>query len=338
MLGILEKLFKNVISRMKGEMNLKRKEEKLLNNSYYNRYREELINSSGTKIALSIYESNKNDPCIIFIPGTMTHPLFYDEFLSSLAENKFNIVGLHLISHGKSPREKHIYSFDDMIENVKDTISYCLDNFNEEIIVMGSSQGGILSIAVAGMDERIKAVFPHNILLPSLNDSIYVTSIPKVFKPLYRVIPVIMNMGAKIFPKFQIPITAYLKLNRIFTVEETKDQFYQDPIGLTKYPLYFLASLFSANLDLITDGSIRCPVVVISSRGDTLFPYEYCYKVFEKIKASRKEMIIFDEPHHLIFNESVEKVTEPIVKKLNEYVARDKDQVLPTGAQEVTSR
>ena len=35
-------------------------------------------------------------------------------------------------------------------------------------------------------------------------------------------------------------------------------------------------------------------------------------------------MIVFDEPHHLIFNESVEKITESIVKKMNEYVSREK--------------
>ena len=29
-----------------------------------------------------------------------------------------------------------------------------------------------------------------------------------------------------------------------------------------------------------------------------------------------------DEPHHLIFNESVKNVVEPIVKKLNEHLER----------------
>lgn len=296
--------------------------DKYLNNSSYNKYKETLIDSYGVKIALSIYESNKDDPCIIFLPGTMTHPLFYDEFLSLLAKNKFNVIGVHPVSHGKSPRARKLYSFEDMIENVKDTISYCVDNFNNEILVMGSSQGGILSIAAAGMDQRIKAVFPHNILLPSLNESISVTSIPKIFKPFYKVIPVIMRIGAKIFPGLQIPITAYLELDRIFTVEETKKQFYQDPIGLTKYPLNFLSSLFSADLDLITDGSIKCPVVVIASKGDTLFPFEYCCKVFDQIKAPQKDMLVFDEPHHLIFNETYNEVIDPIVEEINKYINR----------------
>lgn len=294
-------------------------EQKLLNQSVYKGYKEALINSTGTQIALSIYESKRDDPCVVFIPGTMTHPLFYDELLVLIAEKGFNVVGLHLISHGKSPREKAVFSFSDMLENVKDTISFCINNYNENVVLMGSSQGGILSIALAGIDHRIKAVFPHNILLPALKDSIMVTNFPEFFKVLYKVIPYIMVLGSKLFPKLQIPITAYLDSDRIFTVEATKNQFYSDPIGLTKYPLYFLASLFSADLNSITNGSIKCPVIVIASKGDTLFPFSYCCQVYDKIAAPHKEMILFDEPHHLIMNECIDQIIEPIAEKLNEY-------------------
>lgn len=297
---------------------MRSREEKLLNISSYKCYREVLINSADTQIALSIYEGYKEYPCVLFIPGTMIHPLFYDDFLSDLARNKFNVIGIHPISHGKSPRVKRIYSFDDMIENVRDAITYCIDNFNDNVFLMGSSQGGILATAAAGVDSRIKAVLPHNILLPSLSDSIYVTSIPKLFKSVYRLIPLAIKLEARIFPKLQIPPTAYLDLNKVFTVQETKEQYYADPISLKSYPLYFLSSLFCADLTRLTDGSIKCPVIVIASKRDTLFPYDYCCKVFERIKAPYKEMVIFDEPHHLILNECVDIVIERVVKKLNE--------------------
>jgi len=55
-------------------------DEKLLSLTVYPGYRETLIPSSGTRIALSLYESKKTDPCVVFLAGTMTHPLFYDEF------------------------------------------------------------------------------------------------------------------------------------------------------------------------------------------------------------------------------------------------------------------
>jgi alpha-beta hydrolase superfamily lysophospholipase len=72
-------------------------------------------------------------------------------------------------------------------------------------------------------------------------------------------------------------------------------------------------------LKSISDGSIKCPVVVIASTGDTLFSYDYCLEVFEKIVAPHKEMLVFDEPYHLIFNECPERIIGPVVQKLNEY-------------------
>jgi esterase/lipase len=83
--------------------------------------------------------------------------------------------------------------------------------------------------------------------------------------------------------------------------------------------LSFLASLFTADLSGITDGSIKCPVVVIASKGDPLFSFSYCSTVFEKIAAPKKEMLVFDEPCHLILNECVDKVIEPIVEGLRRY-------------------
>lgn len=295
-------------------------EQIILNQSGYKDYSEVIINSAGISIALSIYNSGKNHPCIVFLPGTMTHPLMYDDFLSLLAENGFTVAGVHFLSHGKSPRERKLYSFQDMLQNVSDTITYCHENISTNIILMGSSQGGILSIAAACSDNRIKAVFPHNILLPDLGSSIYITNFPHFLKPLSPFLKSIIKLAALIAPSWQIPVTAYLDFKRISPSENVKTFFYSDPIGLTCYPLHFLSSLFNADLSKIKDGSIKCPVVVIASKGDTLFPFSYCVQVFDLIAAPRKEMLVFDEPYHLIFNECADRVIGPIITKLKEYV------------------
>jgi alpha-beta hydrolase superfamily lysophospholipase len=294
-------------------------EQALLNLSGYKDYNETLIDSAGTKIALSIYRSKKGVPCVIFLPGTMTHPLFYDDFLTALAERGFNVIGVHFLSHGKSLREREVYTFDDMVQNVQDAIAFCIGHFNSNIIVMGSSQGGILSMAVAAKDSRVKAVFAHNLLLPTLKESISITNFPSWLKLFYGIFPPVMKFLARLMPKLKVPITAYLDFDRITSSPETQVGFYQDPIGLTSYPLSFLASLFTADLSGITDGSIKCPVVVIASKGDPLFSFSYCCTAFEKIAAPRKEMLVFDEPCHLILNECVDKVIEPIAESLKRH-------------------
>ena len=292
-------------------------DQRILNNSSCPAYRETLINSAGARIALSIYESGPTRPWVIFIPGTMTHPLFYDDFLTALCANGYSVIGIHLLSHGKSPRHRKIYTFDDMIQNVRDTITFCTENFSDNIILMGSSQGGMLSVAVAAEDHRVRAVFAHNAVLPVLKESITITRFPEFFKHFQKIIFAFMKFGAWAFPSLPVPITTYLELDRISRSPEVIKQYLSDPLGLTAYPLSFMASMFCAELPGVTDGSIQCPVVVIASTGDELFPQEYMRMVYEKIVAPEKKMLILEEPYHLLFNECVKKVMGPVVKELN---------------------
>ncbi len=291
----------------------------ILNLSGYDNYSEVLIESTGTKIALSLYHAGKNRPCIVFIPGTMTHPLFYDDFLTLLARAGFNVAGVHLLSHGKSPREKKFFTFADMLQNIRDSIDYCINNISSDVILLGSSQGGILSLAAAGTDSRIKAVFPNNVLIPALSSSIYITRFPRFMKPFQGLITSLMKLTARIAPGIELPPSFYLDFDRVSRSKALIDLFFSDPLNRSSYPLCFLASLFTADLKSISDGSIKCPVVVIASTGDTLFPYDYCLEVYEKIAAPRKEMLVFHEPHHLIFNESLDRVIGPVVQKLKQY-------------------
>lgn len=293
--------------------------QKVLGTSIYNNYYEVLIPSGETHIALSIYKAEYEAPVIIFLPGTMTHPLFYDEFLNRLASNGFNIVGIHFISHGKSPRDKQIFTIQDMIQNTQDTISYVLNTFNQNPILLGTSQGGILSLMVAAEDHRLHAVFAHDALLTSLKESILITRFPEWLQNFDNLLKYILKVSGKMIPALPVHINFYLDINRVFRNETIKHQFLNDPIGRLSYPLAFLASLMTTDTSGLTNGSIRCPVILIASRADPLFPFEYCMKVYHHITAPQKEMMVFDEPNHLLFNECIGKVNLPLIEKLKEY-------------------
>jgi hypothetical protein len=47
-------------------------------------YRELVISSAGAPIVLSVWNGSAALPVMVFLPGTMTHPLFYEEFLDAL--------------------------------------------------------------------------------------------------------------------------------------------------------------------------------------------------------------------------------------------------------------
>lgn len=118
-------------------------------------YKEVGISSNNVPITLSIWYTERSSPTIVFLPGTMSHPLMYENFLCGLSERGFNIIGIHYLSHGKSPKIKKNYTMEDLLHNVYDATTYGIENFGENIAVMGSSQGGILAAMAAGRDTRL---------------------------------------------------------------------------------------------------------------------------------------------------------------------------------------
>jgi alpha-beta hydrolase superfamily lysophospholipase len=93
------------------------------------------------------------------------------------------------------------------------------------------------------------------------------------------------------------------------------------PIVLRAYPLGFLAELFTADLSGMGDGSIRCPVLVIAATGDPLFSFDYTRRVFERIVAPAKQLLVVDVDRHLLFNECVELVLDPLVDRIRTLAA-----------------
>jgi esterase/lipase len=59
--------------------------------------------------------------------------------------------------------------------------------------------------------------------------------------------------------------------------------------------------------------------VIVASTGDRLFPFDYVQRIYERIVAPDKEMLVFELDRHLIFNECVEEVLPSMGVKLEEY-------------------
>ena len=73
-------------------------------------YTEHEIESTRTRIVLSVWEPKEPTVVIVFTPATMVHPLMYEPLLSGFAERGFAVVGVHPVGHGKSPREIKSYT------------------------------------------------------------------------------------------------------------------------------------------------------------------------------------------------------------------------------------
>lgn len=274
--------------------------QRLLNASGYEGYRETLIESGERPIALSLYESGPQSPCAVFLPGTMTHPLLYDDFQACLARAGWNVAGVHFVSHGKSPRCTRRYTFDELAGNARDAVAWCAAHWNGRIALVGTSQGAMLALAAAGGEPRVKAVVAHAPALPQLAETIRVTRFPNWMSPAWWLLPKLAAGLAVLMPRLPVPLPLYLDPYTITPDIALLEQLAHDPIGLRSYPLGFMASLLSADLSCATDGSLHCPVIVPAARDDAMFPIDYQRLVYDAIRAPHKEWVEFETGSHLL--------------------------------------
>jgi alpha-beta hydrolase superfamily lysophospholipase len=113
-------------------------------------YREVVLGSAGARIVLSVWDGATGMPVVLFLPGTMTHPLFYEESLDALSHAGLTVAGLHGQGHGKSPRSRRPLTFASLVENARDAVTWIRQTFpGRPLAVVGSSQGSVVAIALA---------------------------------------------------------------------------------------------------------------------------------------------------------------------------------------------
>jgi alpha-beta hydrolase superfamily lysophospholipase len=292
-------------------------------------YQEVTIVSAGAPIVLSVWRGDPGSPTVVFLPGTMTHPLFYKEFLDGLGRRGLSVVGVHYQGHGKSRHIRRRLRWSDLVANAADAVDWAATQLDGPVVLLGSSQGGLLAMTVAARSRKLALVAAHNVLDPALPESLTVSRLPGWLVGVYRPLLATLRLAARLAPVLPVPFWAYLDLDQVCGQPERRRRFLTDPLGLRAYPLGFLTELLTADLSGMADGSIGCPVLVIAARGDPLFSLAYTRRVFDRIVAPTKELLVFEVDRHLLFNECVELVTDPLVDRIRRLAARSESAGVP---------
>jgi len=250
-------------------------------------------------MTLSVWKAEKSAPSLVFYPGTMASPLLYGELLHRLREYGFNVLGIHHLSHGKSQKIKKTFTFQELLQNGKDAVSYALERFASRVALAGHSQGGILCLAQAGQDDRLSVAFPFCFLLPNQPEAIEVTRLRR-FAPQRERLLYLLTRAAAYMPRFPVIIPMYLDLKRIFAGNygfSTENNLRNTRLS---YPLAYVTSLFSADLAYLTrPGNILCPVLGMVAKDDALFTPQLMRETLRHIQAPHKELIVMPGGGHM---------------------------------------
>lgn len=277
-------------------------------------YDEVVLTADGVPIVLSVWPGPAGAPAVLFLPGTMTHPLFYEELLDAMSRNGLTVVGLHPQAHGKSPRVRRPLSFAALVRDGQAALTWMRKRFpSAPLVVMGSSQGGALAMALASRETDLAAVFAHNVLDPASPETLGITRLPAWLKRHHDGVMSFLRAMARVAPGAPVPWWSYLDMQRVTPDPEVAEQLHSDPLGRHTYPLRLLAGLWDQDVTR----PVSCPVTVIAGSGDPLFPLSYIRLVFERIDAPAKELLVVEADRHLILVESLDAVLPLLLPRLH---------------------
>jgi len=268
-------------------------------------YSEVSIGSASGPIVLSVWQAKAPVATVLFIPGTMLHPLSYEAFLANLAEKGFNVVGLHPVSHGKSPKKRGL-TIQDIYSNAASALSYAKEAFGLPVFTHGTSQGGLICAVLAAKEEGVAGAFPHCVFFPTEPEVAEIVRIPNFFAKRYPALVRIVHIASRIAPWWPVPLGMYLKPARITTDLGFWASAMADPYRLGAYPLRFIDSLMNFDASCLCDGSLACPITVLYGEEDMLFTPEFILRAYERIWAPHKALLMIPGSHMALYTHPTE--------------------------------
>ncbi|MCS7201317.1 MAG: lysophospholipase [Dictyoglomus sp.] len=233
-----------------------------------------------------IYSFKKGKPergWILLVHGLGEHIGRYEEFINTLLNKNFGVIGFDLPGHGKSGGKRG----DTSIEEVIEIINNLTENI-ENFIIFGHSLGGLIAIRYAQeYPEKIKAI---------------IVSAPALYLKTDYITKVFAHIFVKIFPS--LTIDNRLNLNYLSKNKIAIEKYRNDPLVHRKISLRLGISMIK-NIDIAQKKAelISVPILFLIPSEDKIVPPIGSKELFNNIKISDKYYIEFPGGYHELFED-----------------------------------
>lgn len=287
---------------------------------YHHHFSSETILSDGLKLHVDVYEHDKKAPTVVFVPGTAIYALCYAEMMYKLGEAGYNVVGLDPRGHGQSEGPRGDYTIPELIRDVEAAIDFAHKRFGRKVSLMGSSQGGIISLYMAAKDARIDSVICQNFADLTGDETTKLTRHPVLFKYMRMLIS--NSKASELIPNAMIPMSAYIDIESIQVryFGNLRQFIENDPLALKNISIRALQSLGQTAMDRPME-KITIPVMVFQGDADTIFSVGYTKKLYDKLTCQKK-MTVFRGMSHALMSENVDEILPDILDWLRQIYPR----------------
>ena len=212
--------------------------------------------------------------CLV-IHGFTGAPAEMRWFGGQLAHAGYSVVGVRLFAHATQPEDMFRARPQDWVASVEDGY-HLLRGLSEQVVVMGLSLGGILSLHFASRFE-VRGVVAMSV--PYILMAPWVKRIRPLLPALSRFVPY-MDKGA---PDWRDPHLA------------------DDHLEYPKHPVRAAASLVDVHTEMLRRlPLITAPVLMIASHGDATAPPWHTQAIFDRLRTADKQIVLVENSGHVI--------------------------------------
>lgn len=252
------------------------------------------IAADGIKLCYRGWYRGKPETCII-LHGFGEHGGRYEHFVKALEELPFTFFAFDVRGHGRSEGER-VYA--DSIKVYEDDLSSFIDHLSTEervscvnLWLFGHSLGGLIATNVVERDSsRFRALILSSPCF-QLNGLAWSVFARKGIEQLNRCVP-------------HMVIANLVKSKYLFRDPDLLKSYRNDDMIQHKVTIHLANEIVHA-CEAVQGRvlEILIPVLILASGDDRIVAVKATESVFRNIKSSEKEIEIYPELYHEIFNE-----------------------------------
>jgi len=152
---------------------------------------------------ISIAEGEIAQKTIVIVPGIGWHGGFYYPLLNILRDAGYRAIAVDLRGHGKSKGERGEHLYEELIEDVSDTVTHTISEYGEDVYLLGTSFGASVAYYAAIKNLKLKGLILNNAwdinnLPPTINMKRINRKLDKYSSEPLKMVPLVTMMGIKV--------------------------------------------------------------------------------------------------------------------------------------------
>lgn len=269
-----------------------------------------IIRQNKPDLHITIAEDTNVQKTIVFVPGIGWHGGFYYPLLNFLRDEGYRAIALDLRGHGKSKGERGKHLYEQLIEDLSDTVNYVISEYGEEVYLFGSSFGASIAYYAAIKNLNIKGLILNNAwdinnLPPTINKKRINRKLEKYAEDPLKMVSLVTIIGIKVSWNLFDNKLEFLTL-------------FLDKLWHKKWSIQSWKSFIYYKPDQNKEINLNIPILVITGENDGMMPLNYTKKIYKNLSSSKKELAIIKNAGHMIMVEHLDRSIPVINKWLKE--------------------